>query len=37
MAGLGLVETLLILGSCVVLGLLLAAVVVAAYLVVRDR
>lgn len=35
MAGLGLIETLLILGSCIVLGLILAAVVV--YVVVRDR
>lgn len=34
---LGMVELLLILGSCVVLGLLLAAAVVAVYFVVRDR
>lgn len=37
MAGLGLVELLLVVGSCVVLGLLIAAVVVAIYYVVRDR
>lgn len=37
MAGLGLVEILLVLGSCVVLGLLIAAVVVAVYFGVRDR
>lgn len=37
MAGLGLVETLLVLGACIVVGLLLAAVVVALYFVVRDR
>lgn len=34
---LGMVELLLILGSCVVLGLLLATAVVAVYFVVRDR
>lgn len=34
---LGMVEWLLVLGSCVVLGLLLAAAVVATYFVLRDR
>lgn len=37
MADLGLIELLLILGACVVLGLLMAAAVVAIYFVVRDR
>ena len=37
MAGLGLVESLLVLGACIGLGLLMAAVVVAVYFVVRDR
>lgn len=33
---LGMVEWLLVLGSCIVLGLLLAAAVVAVYFVLRD-